>query len=653
MLNVDRAGLEKAITEVMASFDAARVESYGVNGADGNVLVQRMVDADYAGVLFTQDPAASGLAIVELVRGTAEKLVSGAVAPEAFRCGRMSGRPIGKQKPPIDLTPLVHIGHRAEEIFGAPQDIEWTYRDGCFYLVQSRDITAVMGDGDSASAIVRREENRVLKIAAGESPDKIVLAQNELAEMLPRPTPLSMSMMEAMWASGGSVDLACRSLGLDYHVEEDQPNYLVTIFGRLYVDKRQEHARAPKLSSFALRRLEKRADRIENEFREDFLPDFVRDITLREAIDFDRLATADIFAVLEQTYGSFVGSTHVEVDIVNVAASLYLEQAKKMLWERGLDPATCLANVPESLYTHAIADAAAAPRSMRHGKLVAALGHRAVLDYELAQPRYEETPELLDALCESQSPAAHVPHTDASAMGGDRKVWEAVRRARRFQTLKEDAKHQSLRELAVCRRAVLALDRRLGLDGLAFFLTFEELLALRDRPVDELREVASQRRHQADVFHDVAPLPPTLTVAELEEASAGIEHDQSTSDAVVRGTRVSGSGVVQGRARLVAPADAENGSPIAVLEDGDIIVSSMVHPAWLPYFRHAGGFVCEVGGWLSHTAIVAREFNLPMIVGTRGLRTIVDGSLIRLHPDGTVETIEETELESVRVVAAA
>jgi phosphohistidine swiveling domain-containing protein len=103
---------------------------------------------------------------------------------------------------------------------------------------------------------------------------------------------------------------------------------------------------------------------------------------------------------------------------------------------------------------------------------------------------------------------------------------------------------------------------------------------------------------------------------------------------------------------LVTPADAENGNPIAVLEDSDIIVSSMVHPAWLPYFRHVGGFVCEVGGWLSHTAIVAREFNLPMIVGTRGLRTIVDGSLIRLHPDGTVETVEEV-VELPRTAAAA
>jgi phosphoenolpyruvate-protein kinase (PTS system EI component) len=66
----------------------------------------------------------------------------------------------------------------------------------------------------------------------------------------------------------------------------------------------------------------------------------------------------------------------------------------------------------------------------------------------------------------------------------------------------------------------------------------------------------------------------------------------------------------------------------------------MVPPAWIPYFQRAGGFVCEVGGWLSHTAIVAREFNVPLIVQAKGLQKIETGNLIRLHPDGAVELIE-------------
>ena len=54
--------------------------------------------------------------------------------------------------------------------------------------------------------------------------------------------------------------------------------------------------------------------------------------------------------------------------------------------------------------------------------------------------------------------------------------------------------------------------------------------------------------------------------------------------------------------------------------DGDIIVASMINPAWLPYFSRAGGFVSEVGGWLSHPAILAREYDVTMIVGTAGRR---------------------------------
>jgi phosphoenolpyruvate synthase/pyruvate phosphate dikinase len=94
----------------------------------------------------------------------------------------------------------------------------------------------------------------------------------------------------------------------------------------------------------------------------------------------------------------------------------------------------------------------------------------------------------------------------------------------------------------------------------------------------------------------------------------------------------------------VTEAEAEAGAPISGLENGDIIVAPMIHPAWLPYFDRAAGLVCEIGGWLSHTAIVAREYNMTMIAGTRGLNDIADGSLLRLYPDGTVEVLPEAKL---------
>lgn len=65
----------------------------------------------------------------------------------------------------------------------------------------------------------------------------------------------------------------------------------------------------------------------------------------------------------------------------------------------------------------------------------------------------------------------------------------------------------------------------------------------------------------------------------------------------------------------------------------------MVPPTWIPYFGRAGGFVCEIGGWLSHTAIVARERQVPLIVSAQGIDGIADGMRLRLHANGLVEII--------------
>jgi phosphoenolpyruvate synthase/pyruvate phosphate dikinase len=144
-------------------------------------------------------------------------------------------------------------------------------------------------------------------------------------------------------------------------------------------------------------------------------------------------------------------------------------------------------------------------------------------------------------------------------------------------------------------------------------------------------------------------LMSTLEVRDLEAISAGgdaVHHDRGD---FIRGTRVSGRGVAEGRARIIPDADAERGNPIENFVDGDIIVASMVHPSWLPYFPRAGGFICEVGGWLSHTAILAREYEVPMIVNTSGMAAIKDRSVLRLNPDGLIEVLEDQDL--VRVAA--
>jgi len=279
------------------------------------------------------------------------------------------------------------------------------------------------------------------------------------------------------------------------------------------------------------------------------------------------------------------------------------------------------------------------------------MGHRSVLDYELSAPRYAQNPLALDRMFQfSFAASPHKGEANMERLELGKALTKSVDIARRFQALKEDAKHHSLRELAVLRQAILALDRRLDLGGLSFFLRFDELLGLRERAVVAMREIAMMRQRERARMTDMAPLPATVTVRELEAISAGGDAMHHDSDGLIRGTRVSGTGIAEGRARVITDAEAERGNPIEGFEDGDIIVTSMVHPSWLPYFSRAGGFVCEVGGWLSHTAILAREYDVPMVVNTHGITLIPDGGLLRLHPDGTIDIVGKGSL--VGVIAA-
>jgi rifampicin phosphotransferase len=643
VLHVDRAGLEKAICDVLSSFGSAVAASYGADNAQANIIVQRMIEPEYSGVLFTRDPACTSHSLVELVEGTADALVSGAVAPVSCRIGRASAQPLIGAAQPIDLSPLVAIGQQLEGLFDHPQDIEWAYLDGQFYIVQSRDITR-LEQGTELNSAVQGEWSRVLDCAAGTAPDEIAFEQNELSEVLPRPTKLSLSLMESLWTSGGSIDLACRKLGLSYRVEEASPSYLVTIFGNLYVNKRQEIVRAPQLSSLAIWRMNRISDKVRHNFGKIFLPEFLKEIAWQEAIDFDKLSSADLLEAVMRLRRDYVCSTSAATSVINIVADYYLKRAKEKLLKAGIEPARYLVRLDQTEFERTIIEANSCPPELRRQALLQGIAHRSPIDYELAEPRYGERPSDLDQLLEvpispirtsAEIRAALTPATD------DLKLIDAVLVACSFQTLKEDAKHYALRELAVLRRGILAVDLRFKLDGSIFQMTFDEIESLaNDNMATSLRSIARERRRRAAQIGQMVSVGSALTIRQLESYASGIKPEISDGSEELVGIRVSGSGAVVGRACVVMTDNLVAMASIPNFKDGDIVVSRMVPPAWIPYFQRAGGFVCEVGGWLSHTAIVAREFNVPLIVQAKGLQKIETGNLIRLHPDGAVELIE-------------
>jgi len=109
LLEVDRAGLAAAIAAVRTSYA----------GRPGGVVVQAMVPAEYAGVMFTEDPAHAGRVLIEAVAGLGEGLVSGTATPTEHRVGRVTGAVAAGEPAPIDVRPLVELGRALERRFGA------------------------------------------------------------------------------------------------------------------------------------------------------------------------------------------------------------------------------------------------------------------------------------------------------------------------------------------------------------------------------------------------------------------------------------------------------------------------------------------------------------------------------------------------------
>ncbi len=646
VLNVRRKELGAALASVRASLRSPRAQAYGGNDQErGGVIVQAMVTADYSGVLFTEHPRSTGSCLVELVSGVGEALVSGAVTPESYRFGRRSGQLMGPKRPPIDLAPLLKLGRTVEELFGRPQDIEWAYAEGRFLLLQARDVTRSIRDGTGKEREFERERERLLRLAKGSPPAETVFAENELSGLLPRPTPLSLSLMERLWEAGGAADLACRSLGIPYGVEEDSSPLLVSVFGRLYVDRREEARRLGRppgpVAGFKLARV---ADRLRREFREIFLPPFLDRMCLREAMDFSRLTLQELIGLFKEWIDQFVTQTYVEAERVNVAADFYVKSAAQQLTRRNLNAGSYLSRMPQTIVHRAMKLLASVKQGDRDvEEFLILYGHRAPQDYELSQPRYRENPKLLHSVI-AQLPGTNRDAVDVSAAAEDDFVLRerhpvlasTVGRARYFQTLKEEAKHHCLRELATLRAVTAALGIRAGVNGGIFYLTLDEIPRLKTGSFRERALGIIKRRRNNVRDWRFLELPGALSIRELECLGVNGQPSPRCSAAhSLRGTWVSGDKELVGRVRIVRSPDQ-----LGSIGRGEVLVARLSEPAWVPAFSRIAGIITEVGGWLSHAAIVAREYKIPAIVGAEGaLDALKTGDVVRMRPNGGIERV--------------
>ncbi|WP_307894580.1 phosphoenolpyruvate synthase [Bacillus swezeyi] len=222
---------------------------------------------------------------------------------------------------------------------------------------------------------------------------------------------------------------------------------------------------------------------------------------------------------------------------------------------------------------------------------------------------------------------------------GEQKAKETKRMIdfiRNFSGFREYPKYGMVNRYFVYKQAILKEAEQLVQAGIIpekediYYLTFEELHeVVRTKKLDY--KIISKRKDEYKFYEKLTP--PRVITSDGEIIAGKYKRENLPAEAIA-GLPVS-SGVIEGRARVILKLEE------ADLEDGDILVTSFTDPSWTPLFVSIKGLVTEVGGLMTHGAVIAREYGLPAVVGVENATQLIkDGQRIRVHgTEGYIEIL--------------
>ncbi|MFP7737337.1 phosphoenolpyruvate synthase [Priestia aryabhattai] len=222
---------------------------------------------------------------------------------------------------------------------------------------------------------------------------------------------------------------------------------------------------------------------------------------------------------------------------------------------------------------------------------------------------------------------------------GEQKAKEAKEKIdliRNFIGYREYPKYGMINRYFVYKQALLKEATQLVKDGLIYetediyYLTFEELReVVRTHRLDY--QMINKRKEEYKLYEKLTP--PRVITSHGEIITGAYKRENLPPEAIV-GLPVS-SGVIEGRARVILNMED------ADLSDGDILITSFTDPSWTPLFVAIKGLVTEVGGLMTHGAVIAREYGLPAVVGVENATQLIkDGQRIRVHgTEGYIEIL--------------
>jgi phosphoenolpyruvate synthase/pyruvate phosphate dikinase len=659
-LGVTREKVIASVEQCWASIKSERAVSYAQEHHIPEVelvvavVVQKMVDSDVSGVLFSVNPITNNEneILTESIYGLGELLVQGEVSPDRFVIEKNSGNLRSfephRQSKVLRLAPegtslnepsktqtakrtlddnqiveLQEISKTVESYYGKPQDIEWALESGVFYVVQSRPITTI--DNNSVSVTLPEFFDHVQKSIARPA----TLQRDELFRL----TSNCITPIEV-------VTIPIEGYNRAYYLESTKAKLLLGSCLKLLQTRPdlEDHIKAYENAKKAA-------------------------VEAVEAINKDQRAYRTIF----DKYRTFqeLLSPYLYTALA-IDAILYPQFKEKIEEELPNDSTEILQIVatPNELheyqrYRMAICNLhlASADNQQSNAKTIAEQ-FRQINEYAFVEPLIT----LDDVLAEAKK------LTDEAAKQEIKEIQESVDKGAGKARLQELLSGEMLTQaLLIKEYALLRTDRidqlkrvqaplRLVYQSLADDMSkkvskavgYELVVNLLNDEIDEFidrgvlpkLELAIKRLSDPCLYYYGYGKAVVTTDSDfVAEAIRRVEQtaQASVGSVISRGTTAFG-GKVSGRVCKVEKRD-----DLEKVQEGDIIVARVTMPDYTPAMKRAGGFITAEGGITSHAAIIARELKKPCIVGADNCMSVLKtGDLIRLDSVEQVVTyIEE------------
>ena len=691
------------------------------------VVVQQMVQADSAGVLFTVNPVTGkhDEMVMNATWGLGEALVEGSVTPDmvvvdkrtnAVRQQVLGSKTVmvvptayGTEEQEVDalqqqklvLTDrqvelLTQLGNRIETYFGAPQDIEWAIENEHVFILQARPITTKMTEkqtvppGDDSWDMGNDATPQVFD----------VWTRTNIGENIPLPvTPLTLTNFPRLFGLDTQMSQGLRRFYGRIYINEGAIIHGLTQQYGLpsnFIDKmwgsRSGRTQQKRYGFRPLRLLRTlptvfyqriHAPKQSKHTPQEFFAQVEQWVTTFMAQDLSLLSDSELWATglpVWSERGKYVFNTNIRISIPSALFYAILERLTQWWTRQNLaqDAVTGLPGIysaevgPQlwhmvhmlrSLHLDNVLldnDAVTALTLLRENVMAMPCmqlfedflqrhGHRCPNEVELLNPRWVEAPEqVLELLTSYLQAGESINPTEAEKRQRQRRE-EAVttivaqldpirkvvflfmlKKAQQAIVIRDNSRFYVTKFLFPIRKVYAHFGQRWAERGWLrryddiFFLTTSEIQALAEHGPASVQEVQTRIANRRTAYEYwltiIAPdaLGPDGTpLVDAEQA----QH-------MLSGVPAS-SGRAHGRARII-----QNVQDVSRLTSEDILVTQATDPGWTPIFPLVKGIVLEVGGQLSHGAIVAREYGVPAVVNVQGaLHRIQDGQFITV--DGT------------------